>query len=88
LRWSLYSPEQEIAEGCPGVSIVTCASCGPRVGVSLNVVAEHLPAMWWRIPVLLSAAHDGLLEEVLVVGYLLRRLDQLGQPRLGNVWSV
>jgi hypothetical protein len=42
------------------------------------VVAEHLPAVWWRIPVLLSAAHDGLLEEVLVVGYLLRRLDQLG----------
>jgi membrane protease YdiL (CAAX protease family) len=42
-------------------------------------VPESLPAVWWRIPVLLlSAAHDGILEEILVIGYLLRRLDQLG----------
>jgi membrane protease YdiL (CAAX protease family) len=50
-----------------------------HLGISLNVVPESLPAVWWRIPVLiLSAAHDGILEEVLVIGYLLRRLDQLG----------
>ena len=50
-----------------------------RLGMSLNIVPESLPAVWWRIPVLLlSAAHDGLLEEILVIGYLLRRLDQLG----------
>jgi membrane protease YdiL (CAAX protease family) len=50
-----------------------------HAGAELNVVPESLPAVWWRIPVLLlSAAHDGILEEVLVIGYLLRRLDQLG----------
>lgn len=50
-----------------------------KLGIALNVVAENLPAVWWRIPVLiLSAAHNGILEEILVVGYLLRRLDQLG----------
>lgn len=50
-----------------------------HLGLSLNVVPENLPAVWWRIPVLLlSAAHDGLLEEVVVLAYLLRRLDQLG----------
>jgi membrane protease YdiL (CAAX protease family) len=50
-----------------------------HLGLSLNVVPESLPAVWWRIPVLLlSAAHDGILEEILVIGYLLRRLDQLG----------
>jgi membrane protease YdiL (CAAX protease family) len=50
-----------------------------HLGFNLNVVAESLPDVWWRIPVLvLSAAHDGLLEEVLVIGYLLRRLGQLG----------
>ena len=50
-----------------------------HLGISLTVVPESLPAIWWRIPVLiLSAAHDGILEEILVVGYLLRRLDQLG----------
>jgi len=50
-----------------------------HLGAELNVVPESLPAVWWRIPVLLlSALHDGLLEEILVIGYLLRRLDQLG----------
>jgi membrane protease YdiL (CAAX protease family) len=50
-----------------------------HLGFNLNVVAESLPDVWWRIPVLiLSAAQNGLLEEVLVIGFLLRRLDQLG----------
>ena len=50
-----------------------------HLGMELNVVPESLPAVWWRIPVLLlSALHDGVLEEILVIGYLLRRLDQLG----------
>jgi membrane protease YdiL (CAAX protease family) len=50
-----------------------------HLGFELNVVPESLPAVWWRIPVLLlSAVHDGILEEILVIGYLLRRLDQLG----------
>jgi len=50
-----------------------------HLGISLNVVPEDLPAIWWRIPVLiLDAAQNGILEEVLVLGYLLRRLDQLG----------
>src|SRR3984885_14144543 len=46
--------------------------------LELNVVPEDLPAVWWRTPVLiLSAAHDGILKETLVIGYLLTRLDQL-----------
>jgi membrane protease YdiL (CAAX protease family) len=50
-----------------------------KLGFALNVVAESLPDVWWRIPVLvLAAAQNGILEEVLVTGYLLRRLDQLG----------
>ncbi len=50
-----------------------------HLGVELNVVAENLPDIWWRIPVLLlSAAQDGILEEVIIVGYLLSRLDRLG----------
>jgi membrane protease YdiL (CAAX protease family) len=48
-------------------------------GVNLTVVPEALPAVWWRIPVLLlSAFQNALLEEVIVGGYLLHRLKQLG----------
>jgi membrane protease YdiL (CAAX protease family) len=50
-----------------------------HLGVELNVVAENLPDVWWRIPILiLSAAQNATLEEVIVVGYLLSRLDRLG----------
>ena len=48
-------------------------------GGALTVVPTALPDVWWRVPVLLlSAAQNALLEEVLVVGFLLHRLDQLG----------
>ena len=50
-----------------------------KSGVALNIVAEDLPDVWWRIPVLvLSALQNGVLEEVLVTGYLLSRLSKLG----------
>lgn len=49
------------------------------LGVDLTVVPESLPGLWWRIPVLvLSALQNATLEEVLVAGYLLHRLRQLG----------
>ncbi|MEV1238669.1 CPBP family intramembrane glutamic endopeptidase [Nonomuraea sp. NPDC050022] len=49
------------------------------IGINLSVVAGQLPDEWWRIPVLLlAAAQNGVLEEVLVSGYLLHRLEQAG----------
>ncbi len=49
------------------------------LGFNLTVVPEALPDVWWKYPVLvLSALQNAILEEVIVVGYLLRRLDQLG----------
>jgi membrane protease YdiL (CAAX protease family) len=47
------------------------------LGVDLTVVPEGLPHVWWRYPVLLlSAAQNALLEEFVVVGYLVTRLRQ------------
>ncbi len=52
------------------------------LGVDLTVVAESLPAVWWRIPVLvLSAIQNAVIEELVVVGYLIVRLRQLGLSR-------
>jgi membrane protease YdiL (CAAX protease family) len=77
-------PGRDLARGAVIAAVIGGAGLGLYIaafhlGVSLNIVPESLPAVWWRIPVLLlSAAHDGILEEILVIGYLLRRLDQLG----------
>ena len=57
-----------------------------KLGLALSVVPENLPAVWWRIPVLiLQAARDGVLEEILVLAYLLRRLGQLG---VSPAWAI
>jgi len=77
-------PRKDLLRGVVLAAVIGGAGLGLyiaafRLGMSLNIVPEDLPAVWWRIPVLLlSALHDGLLEEILVIGYLLRRLDQLG----------
>jgi membrane protease YdiL (CAAX protease family) len=50
-----------------------------KLGASLRLVASSLPAVWWRVPILvLSAAENAILEETIVLGYLLHRLEQLG----------
>ncbi|MEU4192076.1 CPBP family intramembrane glutamic endopeptidase [Kribbella sp. NPDC026611] len=51
-------------------------------GVNLTVDPSQLPDYWWRIPILIAvSAENAILEEVIVLGYLNHRLDQLG-------WSV
>jgi membrane protease YdiL (CAAX protease family) len=49
------------------------------VGLNLTVDPAQLPGAWWRVPVLIAvAAQNAVLEEVIVLGYLNRRLEQLG----------
>ncbi len=77
-------PGRDAARGALVAAVIGGAGLGLylaafHLGLSLNVVPEALPAVWWRIPVLLlNAIQNGLLEEILVIGYLLLRLDQLG----------
>ncbi len=62
--------------GCAGLALYLAAYA---LGLNRAVVPTELPSVWWRIPIeLLIAGQNGVLEEILVAGYLLRRLDQLG----------
>ncbi len=50
-----------------------------RAGINLNVAAQGLPDQWWRTPVLvLGALENAVVEEVVVLGFVLHRLRQLG----------
>src|SRR6516225_3478854 len=77
-------PGRDLARGAGLAAVIGGSGLGLyliafHIGVELNVVAENLPAVWWRIPVLvLSAAHNAIVEEVIMIGYLLSRLDRLG----------
>lgn len=62
--------------GIPGLGFYLL---GRQLGVTAEVVASGLHVHWWTVPVLLlSALKNGLLEEVVIVGYLMERLRDLG----------
>lgn len=84
-------PASDLARGAALAAIIGGTGLGLylaafHLGVSLNVVPENLPPVWWRTPVLiLDGLQNGVLEEILVIGYLLRRLDQLGWSPAGAI---
>jgi membrane protease YdiL (CAAX protease family) len=62
--------------GIPGLVLVWGAH---QLGVSANLAVVDVPDTWYRVPLLLlQAAQNAALEEVVVVGYLLTRLRQAG----------
>jgi membrane protease YdiL (CAAX protease family) len=69
-----------LAIGVPGLALYVAAR---SLGINATVVPAALPSVWWMVPVLIVAAvQNAVLEEVVVVGYLLARLDHLGwSPR-------
>ncbi|MEO3936333.1 type II CAAX endopeptidase family protein [Dermatophilaceae bacterium Soc4.6] len=61
--------------GLPGLGLYVVARA---LGLNTQVAAANLGGAWWTIPVLvLSAIQNAVLEEVIVVGYLVTRLRQL-----------
>lgn len=72
--------------GVPGLGLYMAARA---LGLSASVVPTELTNTWWRVPVLILAAFaNGWAEEVIVVGYLLTRLGELGVgPRAAVLWS-
>ena len=64
------------AIGIPGLGLYVVSRL---LGLSSKIVPAELPDYWWAVPILLLAAvKAGLLEEVLIVGYLFDRLTKIG----------
>jgi len=62
--------------GIPGLGVYLGARA---LGVSVTIAPTTLDDTWWRLPVLIaSAAANAWAEELVMVGYLLTRLRQLG----------
>jgi len=69
--------------GIPGLGLYLGAR---QLNLNLTVEAADLTSVWWAAPVLiLAAAANALLEEVVVVGYLVTRLGQLNWRPWGIV---
>lgn len=66
--------------GIPGLGLVALAR---HLGLNAQLDVTTLADTWYRYPVLvLSAIQNGVLEEIVVVGYLLTRLRQLNWTSL------
>jgi membrane protease YdiL (CAAX protease family) len=68
--------------GLPGLGFYLI---GRHLGITVNVVPTALSNYWWTVPILLlQALKNALIEEVVVVGYLITRLRSLGWP----AWAI
>ncbi|RKW70711.1 CPBP family intramembrane glutamic endopeptidase [Galactobacter caseinivorans] len=68
-----------------GVGTLGLYAGGRALGITTAISTNGLGEYWWTIPVLILAAlRNGLLEEVIVVGYLMERLERLGW----RTWSI
>lgn len=62
-----------------GVPSLGLYAAGRAMGVTTEIIPSALDQYWWTIPVLvLSAIRAGILEEVILNGYLLGRLEKIG----------
>lgn len=62
--------------GIPGLGLYAVARA---LGLNTTIAAANLADHWWTIPVLILAAfQNAILEEVVMVGYLLTRWRQAG----------
>ncbi|SFU05144.1 CPBP family intramembrane glutamic endopeptidase [Arthrobacter sp. ov118] len=62
-----------------GIPSLGLYAAGRALGITTSIIPSALDAYWWTVPVLvLSAIRHGIVEEVIVVGYLLDRLGKLG----------
>ncbi|MDJ0317059.1 CPBP family intramembrane glutamic endopeptidase [Arthrobacter antibioticus] len=62
-----------------GVPSLGLYAAGRAMGITTEIIPSALNQYWWTVPVLvLSAIRAGVLEEVILNGYLLGRLEKIG----------
>ncbi len=84
LGFTFHRPLRTVGFGVGLAAVIAVGTlgvyaAGRALGITTALVPAALDTYWWTIPVLvLSAIRHGILEEVIVVGYLAIRLRQLG----------
>jgi membrane protease YdiL (CAAX protease family) len=92
LDWSRW--RRELAQGVgffaviglPGLGLVYLAHLW---GLNASLQVVDFPDVWYRVPYLvLSAAQNGIAEEIVVIAYFITRLRQLGWSRERSILAA
>ena len=84
IGWDATQPARDLVRGLglaalvgiPGLGLYAVAKA---LDLNTTIAAANLTDVWWAVPVLvLAAAQNAVLEEVLMVGYLFTRWSQAG----------
>ena len=84
LGFNFARPGKDLVQGLGlaaliGIPSLGLYAAGRALGITTAIIPSALDAYWWTVPVLiLSAIRHGIVEEVIVVGYLLDRLGKFG----------
>lgn len=84
LGFNFARPGKDLLQGLGlaaliGIPSLGLYAAGRALGITTAIIPSALDSYWWTVPVLiLSAIRHGIVEEVIVVGYLLDRLGKLG----------
>ena len=84
LGFNFARPGKDLLQGVGlaaliGIPSLGLYAAGRALGITTAIIPSALDSYWWTVPVLvLSAIRHGIVEEVIVVGYLLDRLPKLG----------
>lgn len=84
LGFNFARPGKDLLQGLGlaaliGIPSLGLYAAGRALGITTAIIPSALDNYWWTIPVLiLSAIRHGIVEEVIVVGYLLDRLGKFG----------
>lgn len=87
LGFNFERPGRDLLQGLGlavliGIPSLGLYAAGRALGITTAIIPSALDAYWWTVPVLiLSAMRHAVVEEVIVVGYLLNRFGKFG-------WSV
>lgn len=84
LGFNFARPGKDLLQGLGlaaliGIPSLGLYAAGRALGITTAIIPSALDAYWWTVPVLiLSAVRHAVLEEVIVVGYLLDRFGKFG----------
>jgi membrane protease YdiL (CAAX protease family) len=84
LGFNFARPGRDLGQGLGlaaliGIPSLGLYAAGRALGITTAIIPSALDSYWWTVPVLiLSAIRHGIVEEVIVVGYLLDRLGKFG----------